>query len=72
MTNTNFSQFRNHAKEYFDLIDQGEIVEINRYGKPCALLIPISKKVSLAAQKPLYISGISLSKSILIERSEQK
>mgnify|MGYP001585003211 CR=1 FL=1 len=67
-----FSEFRNHAKKYFDDVEKGEIIQIYRHGKPIALISPISNKDTSRWEKasPLTIPGVSLSKAILAEREE--
>lgn len=71
MRQATFSELRNHAKQYFDLVESGESVRIMRNGKPIADIIPLAPDLpswkSRAAQ-PLIIDGCTLSKIILEER----
>jgi prevent-host-death family protein len=72
MKTATFSEFRNHAKQYLDEVEKGEIIQIYRHGKPVALLSPIGHK-EMSRWKdahPLTLQGVSLSKAILPERDE--
>lgn len=40
MKTATFTEFRNNAREFFDAVEKGEIVEIYRHGKPVAILSP--------------------------------
>lgn len=71
MKQATFSELRNHAKQYFDIVESGESVRIVRNGKPIADIVPLphdlpSWKRRLA--QPLVIDGCSLSRIILEER----
>ena len=70
MVTVNFTQFRQNAKEYFDAVKKGEIVNIKRHGKIIAQIISPSRKQPAwkRAVKSLVIPGVSLSKTILEER----
>ena len=70
MVTINFTQFRQHAKEYLDAVGKGEIVSIKRHGRIIAQIISPAKKQRAwkRAIKPLVIPGVSLSKTILEER----
>ncbi len=72
MKTTTFSNFRNHAKQYFDEVEKGEIIEIYRHGKPVAMLTPISRKdrSRWLDTKPLVLPGVSLSKTLIKDREE--
>ena len=67
-----FSQLRNQAKRYFDAVEKGEVIEIYRNGKPIATLNPIRDRslTRWKSARPIKLSGVSLSKIILSERSE--
>lgn len=70
---TTFSDLRNNAKYYFDQVEQGETIEINRYGKPVAHLIPVKKKEKIRwGESALFaINNVSLTKAIIDERNEE-
>ena len=70
MVIVNFTEFREKAKEYFDAVENGEVVNIKRHGKIIAQIISPARKQPAwkRAVKPLIIPGISLSKTILQER----
>ena len=71
MRQATFTELRNHAKEYFDIVEAGESLRIVRNGKPIADIVPLppdlpSWKRRLA--QPLIVDGVSLSRIILEER----
>lgn len=70
MKNATFSDFRNHAREYFDQVEEGNTIQIYRHGKPIAILSPIGSptKSRFKSFKPLMLKGVSVSKLILKER----
>lgn len=75
MKTATFSEFRNNAKKYFDVVEQGETVEIYRHGKPIALVTPIVREAPSNRWKtgnPIVIPGISASKMIIEERRKSR
>jgi prevent-host-death family protein len=71
MKQATFTELRNHAKQYFDLVEAGEPVRIVRNGKPIADIVPIPRDLpswKRRVAQPLVIDGCSLSKIILEER----
>ena len=70
MVTVNFTQFRQNAREYFNAVEKGEIVNVYRHGKIIARIISPSKKQPSwkRSLKPLVIPGLSLSKTILSQR----
>lgn len=71
MKQATFSELRNHAKHYFDLVESGEPVRIIRNGKPIADIVPLPQDLPSWKQRgaqPLVIDGCSLSSLILEER----
>lgn len=74
MLKATFTEFRQHAKKYFDAIEQGEIVKIIRHSKVIAEVRPASCEVHVPSwKKPglkLAVKGVSLAKSILKERKK--
>jgi prevent-host-death family protein len=71
MKQATFSELRNHAKQYFDIVESGEAVRIIRNGKPVADIVPIPQDLPSWKQRvaqPLIISGVSVSRMILEER----
>jgi prevent-host-death family protein len=69
-----FTDFRNHTKDYFDKVENGNMFVIIRRGKPIAKLVPFEQKTSQWKRK---IKKIKLKKSsdsldfILKERNEK-
>ena len=52
MHTLSLSEFRAHASEMLDLVEQGESVRILRHGKPVAELVPVRAEAS--AQVPRW------------------
>ena len=74
MQQTTFSDLRNHAREYFDMVEAGETVRVMRNGKPIADIVPIPADLPSWKKRqaqPLVIDGGSLSSLILAERDAQ-
>ncbi len=68
-----FTELRNHAKMFFDLVEAGETVRILRNGKPIADIVPISQALPSWKRRtaaPLVVSGASLSQLILEDRGQ--
>jgi len=71
MRQATFSELRNHAKLYFDLVESGEPVRIVRNGKPIADIVPLPQDLpswKRRTAQPLVIDGCSVSRLILEER----
>lgn len=73
MREANFTDLRNQAKHYFDLVESGEIVRVLRNGKPIAEIHPIAQDLpswKRRVARPLVIGGATVSSLIVDERSE--
>ena len=72
MVAISFTKFRQHAKTYFDRVEQGETIRVLRHGKVIAEVTPPTAKRAEKIKKsvPLIIPGVSLSKAILDERKQ--
>ena len=71
MKQATFSELRNHAKQYFDIVESGESVRIVRNGKPIADIVPFAQDLPSWKRRlaqPLVIDGVSLSRIILEDR----
>jgi prevent-host-death family protein len=71
MKQATFTEVRNHAKQYFDMVESGESVRVIRNGKPIADIIPVLTDVPSWKRRkaqPLLIDGIAVSQMILQER----
>jgi prevent-host-death family protein len=72
MKTVSFTDFRNNASSFLDLVEQGEEVEIQRHGKAVARLVPpILRKEEPTWRKPglkLVTKAPSLSKAVLQDR----
>lgn len=73
MREASFTDLRNQAKHYFDLVESGEIVRVLRNGKPIAEIHPIPRDLpswKRRAARPLVIGGGTVSSLIVDERNE--
>ena len=74
MLTVTFTQLRNNAKKYFDVVERGEVIEVYRRGKPVALLSPYRQGGGERWKQgaAMKFKGISLSKAILAARRESR
>jgi antitoxin (DNA-binding transcriptional repressor) of toxin-antitoxin stability system len=71
MKQASFTEVRNHAKQFFDLVESGESVRVLRNGKPIADIVPVSADLpswKRRAAQPLVLDGESVSRMIIAER----
>ncbi len=71
MREATFTELRNQAKRYFDLVEAGETVRVLRNGKPIADIHPIQAGAPSWKQRkarPLALDGVSIGKLIVEER----
>jgi len=71
MKTVSFTDFRNNASSFLDLVEKGEEVQIQRHGKIVARLVPPVSRAEPAWKKPgvkLVTKAPSLSKVILEDR----
>lgn len=71
MRQATFTEVRNHAKQYFDIVEMGESVRVLRNGKPIADIVPVAADLpswKRRAAQPLVLDGVALSRMILDER----
>ena len=71
MRKVSFTDFRNDASSYLDLVEKGEEIEIQRHGKVVARLVPPGPRKEPAWKKPglkLVTKAPSLSKAVLEDR----
>ncbi len=67
-----FTEIRNHAKAYFDIVESGESVRVLRNGKPIADIVPVVADLpswKRRTAQPLVLDGVSVSRLILDERA---
>jgi len=71
-----FTEFRQNARAYFDVVEKGETVKVLRHGKAVAEVIPAQSEERMASWKQpglkMSIKGVSLSREILRERKQTK
>jgi antitoxin (DNA-binding transcriptional repressor) of toxin-antitoxin stability system len=73
MRDASFTELRNQAKHYFDLVESGEVVRVLRNGKPIAEIHPIPRDLpswKRRTARPLVIGGAAVSSLILGERGD--
>ncbi|WP_126445774.1 type II toxin-antitoxin system Phd/YefM family antitoxin [Sulfuricystis multivorans] len=71
MRQATFTEVRNHAKAYFDIVESGETVRVLRNGKPIADIVPVVADLPLWKRRkaqPLVLDGVSISRMILEQR----
>lgn len=71
MKQATFTEVRNHAKQYFDIVASGESVRVLRNGKPIADIIPVVADLPSWKRRkaqPLVLDSISVSRMISEER----
>jgi antitoxin (DNA-binding transcriptional repressor) of toxin-antitoxin stability system len=73
MKQASFTEVRNHAKQFFDLVESGESVRVLRNGKPIVDIVPVSADLpswKRRAAHPLVLDGESVSRMIIAEREQ--
>jgi antitoxin (DNA-binding transcriptional repressor) of toxin-antitoxin stability system len=73
MKQATFTEVRNHAKQFFDIVEAGESVRVLRNGKPIADIVPILNDLPSWKRRkaqPIILDGVSVTKMILEEREE--
>jgi prevent-host-death family protein len=71
MKQATFTEIRNHAKQYFDIVEAGESVRVLRNGKPIADIVPIIADLPSWQRRkaqPLILDGVAVSRMIIEER----
>ncbi|TCV84060.1 prevent-host-death family protein [Methylomonas methanica] len=71
MKQATFTEVRNHAKQYFDIVEAGEPVRVIRNGKPIADIVPVMADMPSWKRRkaqPLVLDGVAVSQLILQER----
>jgi len=76
MLKATFTELRQHAKIYFDAVEEGETIQIFRHGKIIAEICPASNQEKTLSWKraalKLAVKGASLTKVILEDREKGK
>lgn len=70
MKQVTFTEVRNHAKQYFDIVASGESVRVLRNGKPIADIVPVAADLTSWKRRkaqPVVLDGVSLSRMIFEE-----
>jgi len=72
MKQATFTEIRNQARAWFDLVESGETVRVLRNGKPIADIVPIAGDLPSWKRRraqPLLIKGVSISDLIVQDRA---
>ena len=75
MRETTFTELRNHAKTFFDAVEEGETVRVYRNGRPVADIVPVKAATPSWKNPPqirLSLGSLSLSDEILADRDEKR
>jgi antitoxin (DNA-binding transcriptional repressor) of toxin-antitoxin stability system len=73
MREASFTEIRNQAKRFFDLVEAGETIRVLRNGKPIAEIHPIARDLpswKRRPARPLLIGGEMISRLISEDRGE--
>lgn len=72
MLETTFTELRNHAKDYFDAVEEGDTVRVYRNGKPIAEIVPIRTGTPSWKRHitPLKLKNVVLGEEIVKDREE--
>ncbi len=73
MKQATFTELRNNAKQFFDLVEAGKSVRILRNGKPIADIVPIAPEVpswKRRVAQPLLLDSGMISDLILEDRGD--
>ncbi len=69
MKQVSFTEVRNHAKTWFDMVEPGETVRVLRKGKPIVDIVPIVADLPSWKRRktqPLVLDGVSVSRMMLL------
>lgn len=73
MKQATFTELRNNAKQFFDIVEAGESVRILRNGRPIADIVPVAPEVPSWKRRmaqPLVLNGGMISDLILEDRGD--
>lgn len=73
MKQATFTELRNNAKQFFDIVEAGESVRILRNGRPIADIVPVAPEVPSWKRRmaqPLVLDGGMISDLILEDRGD--
>jgi prevent-host-death family protein len=75
MRETTFTELRNHAKSFFDAVEEGETVRVYRNGRPVADIVPVKTAMPAWKKSPqtrLSLGGLSLSDEVVADRDKNR
>jgi len=75
MRETTFTELRNHAKTFFDAVEEGETVRVYRNGRPVADIVPVKAAIPTWKKPPqtrLSLGNLSLGDEVLADRDEKR
>ncbi len=70
MRTVTFTELRNNARRFFDMVESGETLQVTRHGRPSAIISPAreGRMDRWRSASPLDLGGVSLSRAILEDR----
>lgn len=71
MHETTFTELRNQARHFFDLVEGGETVRVLRNGKPIAEIRPVQAGAPSWKRRkaqPLALDGVDIGRLLLADR----
>lgn len=75
MRETTFTELRNHAKSFFDTVEEGGTVRVYRNGRPIADIVPIKAAIPAWKKPPqarLSLDSLSLGDEVLADRAKTR
>jgi len=71
MRETTLAELMNHAKTFFDAVEEGETDRVYRNGRPVADIVPVKAAVPAWKKPPqarLFLGSLSLGDEVLADR----
>jgi prevent-host-death family protein len=75
MCETTFTELRNHAKTFFDAVEDGETARVYRNGRPVADIVPVKAATPVWKKPPqnrLSLGSLSLGDEVLADRGAKR
>ncbi len=75
MRETTLTELRNHAKVFFDAVEDGETVRVYHNGRPIADIVPVKAAIPAWKQPPqarLSLGTLNLGDEVLADRDEKR
>ncbi|HEV7506340.1 MAG TPA: prevent-host-death protein [Thermoanaerobaculia bacterium] len=75
MCGTTFTELRNHAKTFFDAVENGKTVHVYHSGRPVADIVPVKAEIPAWKKPPqtrLSLGSLNLGAEVLAGRDEKR